>query len=193
MTAADAACEALLEMEGQKLGSRSSLGEKQGPWLTHSLTQSLTKSLTHSFSTENAGTEAVCCQFMFQTLHETIQDGSSLQFVAATAGREWYIQDARGGGLCLSFRTFKTLSIPNSKSLGAENFERMFTPHHVSHVTCHVSPVTCHVSGVPCKVSHVSFLWTMWWSYSVEGLSSTGLLRVVNFEKNICMATHFIK
>ena len=42
MTAAAAAFEALLEIEGQMLGNRSSLGERQGPWLTYSLTQSLT-------------------------------------------------------------------------------------------------------------------------------------------------------
>ena len=42
MTAAAATFEALLEMEGQMLGNRSSLGERQGPWLTYSLTQSLT-------------------------------------------------------------------------------------------------------------------------------------------------------
>ena len=86
-------------MEGQKLGSRSRLGERQEPWLTHSLTESLTESLTYSLSTENAGAEAVCCQFTFQTLYATSQDGSFLEFVAATAGRECYIQDARGRGL----------------------------------------------------------------------------------------------
>ena len=32
-------------------------------------------------------------------------------------------------------------------------FERMFTPHHVSHVTCHVSCVTCHMSHVMCNFS----------------------------------------
>ena len=42
-----------------------------------------------------------CCQFMFQTLHATSQDGLSLEFVAATAGRECNIRDARGGGLWL--------------------------------------------------------------------------------------------
>ena len=36
---------------------------------------------------------------MFQTLHATSQDGLSLEFVAATTGKEWNIQDARGGGL----------------------------------------------------------------------------------------------
>ena len=87
-------------MEGQKLSNRSRLGERQGPWLSHSLTQSLTESLTHSFSTENAGAGAVHCQFMFQTLHATSQDGSSLAFFAAAAGRECNIQDARGRGLC---------------------------------------------------------------------------------------------
>ena len=33
------------------------------------------------------------------------------------------------------------------------NFERMFTPHHVSCVTCHISRVTCHLSPVTCHVS----------------------------------------
>ena len=84
-------------MEGQKLGNRSRLGERQGPWLTHSLTESL----THSLSTENAGAGAVCCQFTFQTLHATSQNGSSIEFVAATKGRECNIQGARGGGLWL--------------------------------------------------------------------------------------------
>ena len=89
-------------MEGQKLGNRSRLGERQGTWLTYSLTQSLTESLTHSLSTENAGAGAVRCQFTFQTLHATSQDGSSLEFFAATRGRECIIQDARGRGLCRS-------------------------------------------------------------------------------------------
>ena len=48
----------------------------------------------------------------------------------------------------------------------------MFTPHHVSNVTCHasgftyqVSCVSCHVSGVTCQVSGVFFVffWTKWW------------------------------
>ena len=39
-----------------------------------------------------AGARAVGCQFMFQTLHSTSQDGLSLEF-------ECNIQDARGGGL----------------------------------------------------------------------------------------------
>ena len=42
MTAAAAACEALLEMERQMLDNRSSLGERQEPRLTYSLTKSLT-------------------------------------------------------------------------------------------------------------------------------------------------------
>ena len=62
-------------MKGQKLGNRSRK------------------------CTENAGERAVDCQFMFQTLHATSQDGLSLEFVAATTGNEWNIQDARGGGL----------------------------------------------------------------------------------------------
>ena len=80
-------------------GAEAGQQERQGPWLTHSLTQSLTELHTHSLSTENAGAGAVCCQFMFPTLHATSQDGSSLEIIAATAGRECYIQDARGRGL----------------------------------------------------------------------------------------------
>ena len=70
------------------MGNMSRLGERQGPWLTHSLTQSLTVSITHSLSTENAGAGAVCCQFMFQALNATSQHGTSIEFVAATEGKE---------------------------------------------------------------------------------------------------------
>ena len=48
---------------------------------------------------ENAGAGAGRCQSMFQKLHTTSQDVSSLESVAATAGRECNIQDARGKGL----------------------------------------------------------------------------------------------
>ena len=82
--------------EGAEAGKQEQTGGQAGT-LGHS---SLTESLTHSLSTENAGARAVCCQFTFQTLHSTSQDGSSLEFVEATAGRECYIQDARGRGLC---------------------------------------------------------------------------------------------
>ena len=47
-----------------------------------------------------AGARGVGCQFTFQTLHSTSEDGLSLEFVSATAGRECNIQDARGGWLC---------------------------------------------------------------------------------------------
>ena len=70
--------------------------------------------------------------------------------------------------------------------LGSWNFERMFTTHNMSHVTCHMSCVTCHVSHVMCNMSHVTchvshyyyyynfFFWTKWWSLSGGGLLSTG-------------------
>ena len=61
---------------------------------------------------------------------------------------------------------------------------------HVSHVTCHVSPFTCHLSPVTCHLSHVKkisftfffikkkyiyiYILKNWWSWSVEGLLSTG-------------------
>ena len=85
-------------MKGQKLGNKSKLGERQGPY---SLTESFTESLTHSLSKENAGAGAERCQFMFQTLYATSQDGLSLEFFAATVGRECNIQDARDRGLRL--------------------------------------------------------------------------------------------
>ena len=56
----------------------------------HSLSHSLTLSLQRLQEQE---------QFNFQTLHTTSQDGSSLEFVTATEGRECNIQDARGRGL----------------------------------------------------------------------------------------------
>ena len=34
------------------------------------------------------------------------------------------------------------------EELGSWNFERMFTPHNMSHVTCCMSRVTCHMSYV---------------------------------------------
>ena len=37
---------------------------------------------------------------------------------------------------------------PKPLELGSWNFERMFTPHHVSCVICHASHVRCHVSCV---------------------------------------------
>ena len=58
-------------MEGQNLGNRSRLGERQ----------------------------KYGSQFTFHTRHSTSQDGLSLEFVSAIAGRECNIQDARGGGL----------------------------------------------------------------------------------------------
>ena len=74
-------------------------------------TGSLTESLALSVSTDNAGAGAVCCQFTFQTLHATSQDGFSLEFVAATECNECNIQDARGRGLCIQLTFFILFSI----------------------------------------------------------------------------------
>ena len=43
--------------------------------------------------------------------------------------------------------------------LGSWNFYRMFTPHHVLHVTCHVSHVSakCQVLYLKCHMSYVTF------------------------------------
>ena len=59
-----------------------------------------------------------------------------------------------------SFRIFKTLSIPNHKSWGAD-MKREFTPPlcvpcHMSYVTYHMSHVRCHL--VRCQVAHFSSL-----------------------------------
>ena len=42
------------------------------------------------------------------------------------------------------------------EELGSWNFERMFTPHNMSHVTCRMSRVTCHMWHVTCHMSHVT-------------------------------------
>ena len=56
MTAAAAACEALLEMEGQMLGNRSSLGRGRDPGsLTHSLSISLPIHVSDTAATSQDG------------------------------------------------------------------------------------------------------------------------------------------
>ena len=60
----------------------------------------------------------------------------------------------------------------------------MFTPHHVSHVTCHMSHVPCHMSHVTCHMSHVmchvylflffNLIFFKGGSLSLEDLLSTG-------------------
>ena len=82
-------------MEGQKLGSRSRLGESRDPGsLTHSISHSLSHSLTLSLQRMHEQE-----QYADNSRFRHCQDGSSLEFYAATAGREFYIQDARGSGL----------------------------------------------------------------------------------------------
>ena len=44
---------------------------------------------------------------------------------------------------------------PKPEKLGSWNFERMFTPHHVSYLICHMSCVTCYVLHVICQLSCV--------------------------------------
>ena len=61
---------------------------------------------------------------------------------------------------------------PKPLELESWNFERMFTPNHVSHVRCQVTGVRCQVSSVRF---FSSFFRTKLWSKSVEGLLSTGL------------------
>ena len=77
-TAACAASEGLWEMEGQKLGHRSRLGERQGPWLTHLVTPSLMLCFRH-------------CMQLVRMAHPK-------NFFTATAGKDCTIQDAGGGG-----------------------------------------------------------------------------------------------
>ena len=59
--------------------------------------------------------------------------------------------------MILSFRLFKTLSIPNRKSWGATIMREYSHPHHVSHVMCHLSCVMCHVSCVTFHLSVVTY------------------------------------
>ena len=59
--------------------------------------------------------------------------------------------------LILLFRIFKTMSIPNRKSWGAEIL-RECSPPTMLHVGCQVSGVRCKVSGVK---SQIEFVWVM--------------------------------
>ena len=85
-------------MEGQKLGNRSRLG-KTGT-LAQSLTHSVTYRVTHSFFFyRECRSRSSTLPIQVSDTAVTSQYGSSLEFVAATAGRESNIQDARGRGL----------------------------------------------------------------------------------------------
>ena len=84
---------------------------------------------SNASSITHAGAGAVCCQFTLQTLHVTSQDGSSLEFVAATAGRECNIQDARGRGLWL----LHILLIPHQ-------YWHCFTTPHCQYWHCLITP-----------------------------------------------------
>ena len=50
-----------------------------------------------------------------------------------------------------NFKNYKSQTV-RARDL---TFERMFTPHNMSHVTSHVSSVTCHMSHVTCHMTHV--------------------------------------
>ena len=58
----------------------------------------------------------------------------------------------------LIFLPHNLRSILTHKPLGLEslNFERMSTPHHVSHDKCLMSPVTYHLSLVTCQMACVT-------------------------------------
>ena len=104
----------------------------------------------------------------------------------------------------LSLRVFKTISLQNLKSLGAQILREYSSPTlcHMSGVRCQVSGVTSHVSSVTCQVSHVTFLFvkyiyiflssfllfllfqTKWWSQSVQGCYQCGLPSLVLLDLN---------
>ena len=81
-------------MEGQKLGNRSRLG-KTGT-LAHSLSHLVPPSL---FFYRECRSKSSTLPIQVSETALNSEDGSSLEFVAATAGRECNIQDARGRGL----------------------------------------------------------------------------------------------
>ena len=77
------------------------------------------------------------------------------------------------------FRIFKTLTIPNLKSWGAEILRECSrrTMCHMSCTRCQVSGVRCHMPGVRWQVSGVIFFFdTKWWRVccqrSLSGLVS---------------------
>ena len=53
---------------------------------------------------------------------------------------------------------FQIIITPKPVKLEIWNFERMFTPHHVSCVTFNMSHDMCHLSCVTCQVSHATSL-----------------------------------
>ena len=65
-----------------------------------------------------------------------------------------------------------------SKPLELEswNFDRIFTPYHVSCVMCHVSPLTCHVSPVTCIFFSFSLFYTQNWKKVVELVSGGSVI-----------------
>ena len=63
------------------------------------------------------------------------------------------------------WKSLQNTFTPKLEELGSWSFEIMFTPHHVSHVTCHVLCVTCHVSCVTYHMSTLDgFFRTQCWS-----------------------------
>ena len=72
---------------------------------------------------------------------------------------------------------------PKPLELDSWHFERIFTHHHMSHVTCHISRVTCQVSDGSCQVSGVrcpvSFFWQLGGASRLRVCYQRGLPRLV--------------
>ena len=110
-------------MEGQKLGNRSRLGERQ--YLAHSVTHSVTHRVTHSIFFYRECRSSKLLILVSETA-VTSQDGSSLEFVAATAARECNIQNARGGGLWAAALLCKVVELAGG-GVNVSTFQRKST------------------------------------------------------------------
>ena len=76
---------------------------------------------------------------------------------------------------------------PKPQPLESWNFERMFTPHSLSHFMFHVSCVLCHVSRVTCHIFFFNFFFfwqsggVSWWRVCYQ----RGLPRLVSSQIRI--------
>ena len=84
--------------------------------------------------------------------------------------------------LCHPFTpNLQDITNPKPLELGSWIFERLFTPHHMSHATCHISHVS--LSDVRCQESCVTFFhffsWQSGWGSLGRVCYQWGLPRLV--------------
>ena len=78
-----------------------------------------------------------------QRMQEEEQDGLSLEFIAAIAGRQCYIQDASGRGLC------KSETVQQSNSLKVQQFNSQIVKQFSSPTVLQYKSLTVQQSDSP--------------------------------------------